>query len=111
MARAKIRKGDQVMVIAGKEAGKSGKVLRVDPDKGRVVVERLNMIHKHTRPDPKKNPQGGVIEREAPMDISNVMLICPACNRPTRVGYRLIEGGGKVRVCSHSTCKSDIDKA
>jgi large subunit ribosomal protein L24 len=111
MAKAKIHKGDQVMVISGKEAGKTGKVMRVDPDKGRLVVERLNMMRRHTRPDPKKNPQGGVIEREGTMDVSNVMLVCPACNQPTRVGFRVTPVGDKVRVCRRSNCNTDIDKA
>jgi large subunit ribosomal protein L24 len=111
MAKAKIHKGDQVMVISGKEAGKTGKVIRVDPDKGRLVVERLNMMRRHTRPNPKKNPQGGVIEREGTMDASNVMLICPACSQPTRVGFRVTGGGDKVRVCRRANCGSDIDKA
>ena len=69
------------------------------------------MVKKHTKPNPKTNPQGGVIEREAPIDASNVMLVCPACGQPTRVGYRLIEGGGKVRTCRRATCGKDIDKA
>jgi large subunit ribosomal protein L24 len=107
----KIHKGDQVMVVSGKEAGKTGKVMRVDTDAHRVVVEHLNMMKKHTRPNPKKNPQGGVIEREAGIDVSNVMLVCPACGRPTRVGYRVTEDGGKVRVCRRKACASDIDKA
>ncbi|HJW75860.1 MAG TPA: 50S ribosomal protein L24 [Thermoleophilia bacterium] len=111
MAKAKIHKGDQVMVISGKEAGKTGKVMRIDPDKGRLVVERLNMMRRHTRPNPKKNPQGGVIEREGSMDTSNVMLVCPACNQPTRVGFRVADGGHKVRVCRRSNCGADIDKA
>jgi large subunit ribosomal protein L24 len=111
MNKSKIKKGDQVKVIAGKEAGKRGTVMRVDSEKGRVVVERLNMMKKHTKPNPKKNPQGGVIEREAPMDLSNVMLVCPACGQPTRVGYRLLEGGGKVRTCRRASCGRDIDKA
>jgi large subunit ribosomal protein L24 len=111
MAKAKIHKGDQVMVISGKEAGKTGKVMRIDPDKGRLVVERLNMMRRHTRPDPKKNPQGGVIEREGTMDVSNVMLVCPACNQPTRVGFRVTGGGDKVRVCRRTNCGADIDKA
>ncbi len=111
MAKAKIHKGDQVMVISGKESGKTGKVMRVDPDKGRLAIERLNMMRRHTRPDPKKNPQGGVIEREGPIDVSNVMLVCPACGKGTRVGYRVIDGGGKVRVCRRADCNRDIDKA
>ena len=109
--RLKIHKGDQVMVVSGKEAGKTGKVLRVEAAEGRVVVEHLNMLKKHTKPNPKKNPQGGVIEHEGPIDISNVMLLCPACSRPTRVGYRHTGGGAKVRVCRRSECRSDIDKA
>ena len=111
MNKSKIKKGDQVKVMAGKEAGKRGTVMRVDTENGRVVVERLNMIKKHTKPNLKKNPQGGVIEREAPMALSNVMLVCPACGQPTRVGYRLLEGGGKVRKCRRASCGRDIDKA
>jgi large subunit ribosomal protein L24 len=111
MSNMKIKKGDQVRVISGKEAGKTAKVSRVDTEKHRVVLDRLNMVKKHTKPNPKTNPQGGVIEREAPMDASNVMLVCPSCGQPTRVGYRLIEGGGKVRTCRRATCGKDIDKA
>jgi large subunit ribosomal protein L24 len=111
MSKMKIHKGDQVKVVSGKESGKTGKVLRVDTESHRVVIERLNMIKKHTKPNPKKNPQGGVIEREAPIDVSNVMLVCPACGQPTRVGYRLLEGGGKVRSCRRANCGKDIDKA
>jgi len=111
MSKMKIRKDDQVKVVSGKETGKTGKVLRVDIEKGRVVLERLNMMKKHTKPHPKKNPQGGVIEREAPIDASNVMLVCPACGQPTRVGYRLLDGGGKVRKCRRDNCGKDIDKA
>lgn len=110
MSKSKIKKGDRVKVIAGKESGKNGTVIGVDFESGRVVVERLNMMKKHTKPNPKKNPQGGVIEREAPIDASNVMLVCPACGQPTRVGYRLLEGGGKVRKCRRAGCGRDIDK-
>lgn len=111
MNKMKIKKGDQVKVITGKEAGKSGTVTRVDTESSRVVIERLNLVKKHTKPNPKKNPQGGVIEREAPLDVSNVMLVCPACGQPTRVGYRLLEGGGKVRKCRRAACGRDIDKS
>ena len=111
MSVMKIHKGDQVMVISGKESGKSGKVLRVDKEKRRVVIERLNMAKRHTRPNPKKNPQGGVIEREAPIHASNVMLVCPACNQSTRVGYRFTGDGIKVRVCRRADCGKDIDRA
>jgi large subunit ribosomal protein L24 len=111
MANMKIKQGDQVKVMSGKEAGKTAKVLRVETDTHRVVLERLNMVKKHTKPNPKTNPQGGVIEREAPLDVSNVMLVCPACGQPTRVGYRLTDGGGKVRTCRRANCGKDIDKA
>jgi len=110
MAVMKIHKGDQVMVVSGKEAGKSGKVLRVDREKRRVVIERLNMQKKHSRPNPKKNPQGGVIEREGPIDASNVMLVCPACGQATRVGYRFADDGAKIRVCRRENCGKDIDR-
>jgi len=109
MERMKIHKGDQVMVVSGKEAGKTGKVLRIDTDKRRVFLEHLNMMKKATRPNPKKNPQGGIIERESGIDASNLMLMCPACSRPTRVGYRVTDNGTKVRVCRK--CAADIDKA
>jgi large subunit ribosomal protein L24 len=111
MSKMKIKKGDQVKVTSGKEAGKAGKVLRVDTEGRRVVVERLNMLKKHTKPNPKKNPQGGVIEHEGPIDISNVMLVCPSCGQPTRIGYRLLDDGGKVRICRKANCGKDIDKA
>ncbi len=111
MSKMKIKKGDQVKVVSGKESGKTAKVINVDIEKRRVVLERLNMMKKHTKPNPKKNPQGGVIEREASIDASNVMLVCPACGQPTRVGYRLLEGGGKVRMCRRAQCGKDIDKA
>jgi len=111
MANMKIKKGDQVRVMSGKEAGKTAKVLSVDTEKHRVVLDRLNIMKKHTKPNPKTNPQGGVIEREAPVDASNVMLVCPACGQPTRVGYRLTDGGGKVRTCRRASCVKDIDKA
>jgi len=111
MSKMKIKKGDQVKVVSGKEAGKTGKVMRVETEERRVVLERLNMMKKHTKPNPKKNPQGGVIEREAPIDVSNVMLVCPACGEPTRVGYRVGEDGSKVRVCRRAGCGRDIDKA
>jgi large subunit ribosomal protein L24 len=111
MNKSKIKKGDQVKVIAGKEAGKRGTVMRVDSEARRVVLERLNMVKKHTKPNPKKNPQGGVIDQEAPLDVSNVMLVCPSCGKPTRVGYRLLEDGGKVRKCRRTACGRDIDKS
>lgn len=93
-----VKKDDLVKVIAGKEKGKSGKVLRVLPGKGRVLVESLNLIKRHTRPSSANN-EGGIIEKEAPIAISNVQLLCPGCNQPARTGIRVLEDGSKVRFC------------
>jgi large subunit ribosomal protein L24 len=101
MAMAHVRKGDTVIVVAGKERGKKGKVLRVLPEKGRVVVERINMIKKHQRPT-QKIRQGGIIEREGAIHLSNVMLVDPGSNKPTRVGMRALSDGKKVRVARRS---------
>jgi len=101
MAIAHVRKGDTVVVVAGKERGKKGKVLRVIPEKGRVVVERVNMIKKHQRPTQKVR-QGGIIEREGSIHLSNVMLVDPGSDRPTRVGMRALADGKKVRVAKRS---------
>ncbi len=102
----RIKKGDTVQVIQGKESGKRGKVLRVLADDERVVVERVNFIKRHVRPS-QKTPQGGVIEREAALHISNVQLVCPGCNQPARVGVRM-EGDAKVRYCKK--CNVQVDK-
>ncbi|HKC06351.1 MAG TPA: 50S ribosomal protein L24 [Candidatus Eisenbacteria bacterium] len=101
MAIAHVRKGDTVIVVAGKERGKKGKVLRVIPEKGRVVVERINMIKKHQRPT-QKIRQGGIIEREGAIHLSNVMLVDPASDKPTRVGMKALSDGKKVRVARRS---------
>ena len=101
MAIAHVRKGDTVMVVAGKERGKKGKVLRVIPEKGRVVVERVNLIKKHQRPTQKVR-QGGIIEREGSIHLSNVMLIDPNSDKPTRVGMKALSDGKKVRVARRS---------
>ncbi len=102
----KIRKGDTVEVIQGKERGKRGKVLRVNGENERVVVERVNFIKRHVRPS-QKVPQGGVIEREAGIHISNVKLVCPGCDAAVRVGMR-VEQGEKLRYCKK--CKVQVDK-
>lgn len=102
----RIKKGDTVQVMQGKEAGKRGKVLRVLADEERVVVERVNFIKRHVRPS-QKTPQGGVIEREASMHISSVRLVCPSCGQPARVGVRA-EGEDKVRYCKK--CDVQVDK-
>ena len=101
MAIAHVRKGDTVIVVACKERGKKGKVLRVLPEKGRVVVERINMIKKHQKPSQKLR-QGGIIEREGAIHLSNVMLVDPGSNKPTRVGMRALSDGKKVRVARRS---------
>ena len=101
-----IRKGDKVRVISGKDKGKEGKVLRSVPEKERVVVENVHMIKKATRPS-QRNRQGGIIEMEGTIHVSNVMLICPSCGQPTRVGRRR-EDGARVRTCKK--CGKDVDK-
>lgn len=93
-----IKKNDTVMVIAGKEKGKSGKVLRILTKKDRAVVEKLNMVKRHMRPGPHSR-QGGIVDKEAPIHISNLMVICSKCTDPTRVGYKNLEDGRKVRFC------------
>ena len=105
----KIRTGDTVEVIAGKDIGVRGRVLRVDPKKNRVVVERVNIVRKHQRPQQagRSQIQPGIIEFEAPINLSNVMLVCPHTDRPTRVGFRVADDGTKIRVSRRSG--QDID--
>jgi large subunit ribosomal protein L24 len=93
-----VRKNDNVVVRAGKDRGKRGRVLRVIADKNRVVVEGVNMIKRHTRPNPQKNIKGGIVEREAPIHASNVMLLDPDSNEPTRIGVRTLPDGRRVRI-------------
>lgn len=102
------KKGDTVMVIAGRERGKSGKVLSLQRENGTLIVEKLNMIKRHTKPS-SKNRQGGILEREAPVAISNVMLYCANCQKPVRVGIKVLEDGRRGRVCKK--CREVIDKA
>jgi large subunit ribosomal protein L24 len=101
MAMAHVRRGDTVVVVAGKDRGKRGKVLRVVPGKGRVVVEKINMIKKHQRPTQKLR-QGGIIEREGAIHLSNVMLVDPQTSKPTRVGVRQLADGKKARIARRS---------
>ncbi len=93
-----LKKNDTVLIITGDEKGKKGRVLGVDPENKSLVVERLNMIKKHMKPS-KKYAQGGIIEKEAPFQISNVMLVCPKCSKPTRIGNSILENGKKIRSC------------
>lgn len=101
LRKSRIRKGDTVVVIAGRERGKTGKVLAVDLGAGKVVVEKLNIIKRHTKPN-QKAKQGGILEREAPLQISNVMYFCPVTQKPTRVGIRTLEDGRRVRFSKKS---------
>lgn len=101
LKKSKIRKGDTVVVIAGKERGKSGKVLSVDLADGKIVVEKLNMIKRHTKPNQKVR-QGGILEREAPIAISNVMFLCPVTRKPTRLGLQRHEDGRHTRISKKS---------
>ncbi len=106
MKHPKIKKNDKVIVIAGKEKGKIGAVLKVDVDKGRIIVEKVNIVKRHSKPS-MQTGQGGIIEKEAPIDISNVKIICTKCTEPTRIGKRLLEDGSKVRICKK--CHESID--
>ncbi|MEK6790813.1 MAG: 50S ribosomal protein L24 [Deltaproteobacteria bacterium] len=93
-----IRKDDQIMVITGKDKGKTGKVMRVNPDKGVVFVEKVNVVKRHQKPSAKYK-HGGIIEKEAPIAVSNVMILCAKCKGPVRTGAKLLEDKTKVRVC------------
>ncbi len=118
----KIKKGDLVQILSGKDRGKQGKVLEARPDDRRVVVEQLNLVKRHTKPRPIRDSSrmggptmqpGGVIEKPAPINVSNVMIVCPACNRPTRVGVTFKEVKGRkvrVRVCKRADCGQEIDR-
>jgi len=105
--RFRVKKGDLVQVISGRDKGKTGKVLSVVPDRQQVFVEKLNFIKRHTRPN-QKNRQGGIVEKEGPLHISKVMLVCSSCERPVRVGIRKLEDGNRLRVCRE--CGEAIEK-
>lgn len=98
LVKYKIKKNDQVMIVKGREQGKTGRVVRVDMDKGRVLIEKVNMVKRHTKPS-AAHKQGGIIEKEAPLAISNVMLICDKCKGPIRVGKKILDDGKRVRYC------------
>jgi large subunit ribosomal protein L24 len=103
-----IRRNDTVVVTTGKDSGKRGRVLKVLPVRNRVVVEGVNFIKRHTRPNPQKNVKGGIVEREASLHASNVQLVCPECSKKTRVGRRVLSDGRKVRICRK--CEGVVDK-
>lgn len=120
--KLKVKKGDLVQMLAGKDRGKQGRVLEARPRDGRVVVENLNVVKRHTRPRPIRQrsgmggPQiepGGVIEKAAPVPVARVMVVCPTCGRPTRVGIEIKQVKDRtmhVRVCRRADCKGEIDK-
>ncbi len=101
LRKSKIRTGDTVVVVSGRERGKTGKVLSIDLRAGKVVVEKLNIVKRHTKPN-QKVKQGGILEREAPLQISNVMFLCPTTQKPTRIGIRILEDGRRVRFSKKS---------
>jgi large subunit ribosomal protein L24 len=103
-----IRKNDNVLVIAGRDRGKRGRVLQVLPAKRRVVVEGVNFIKKHTKANPQRNIKGGIVEREASVSAANVQLVCPECGKPTRIGRRALDDGTRVRYCVK--CEGVVDK-
>ncbi len=97
----RIKKNDKVQVMSGNDKGKVGKVLKVFPDSGRIIVEKVNMVKRHTRAS-KDVPQGGIIEKEGPIDASNVMLVCPNTGKPTRIGKDILSDGSRARVSKKS---------
>lgn len=103
-----VRKGDTVLVLSGKDRGKQGRVLRVNATKGTAIVERVNFTKKHTRPNPSKNIQGGILERESPINVAKLQVVCPSCNEPARLGSHRNEDGEAVRFCR--SCKADLTK-
>ncbi|HYL61793.1 MAG TPA: 50S ribosomal protein L24 [Candidatus Methylomirabilis sp.] len=102
-----IRKGDQVKILAGRDAGKTGRVLSVNAKTNSVIVEHVAIIKRHTRPNPGKNIKGGILEKEGPINISNVMIVCSNCGQHTRVGHNILSDGTKVRACRH--CNTTLD--
>lgn len=105
--KMQVKTGDKVEVIAGKDKGKKGKILSVEPSRGRVIVEGVAVSKRHQKPT-QKNPQGGILEKESAIANSNVMLVCPSCSKATRTGHRILDGKKKVRVCRK--CGEVVDK-
>jgi large subunit ribosomal protein L24 len=103
-----IRKGDQVRVIAGRDAGKTGRVLSINAKTNRVVVEHVAIMKRHTRPNPSKNIKGGIVEKEGAISVSNVLVVCGSCGKHTRVGHTVLPDGTKTRSCKR--CGGTLDK-
>ncbi len=108
MEKIRVKKGDTVIVIRGKDRGKTGKVLRVIPEKQRLIVEKVNFVKEFIRQDRSRNIQGGIMEKEAPIHVSRVMLFCSECNRGARIKYKILEDGSKARVCHR--CEASLDR-
>lgn len=106
MEKVHVKRDDKVVVLSGKDRGKQGKVLKVFSSEGRVLIEGINVVKRHTRPRPPKVPRGGIIEKALPLSSAKVMLVCSRCGVPTRISYRKKEGQKKVRVCKK--CKEEI---
>ncbi|MFA7347425.1 MAG: 50S ribosomal protein L24 [Desulfurivibrionaceae bacterium] len=105
-AKTHLKVNDQVEVIAGKDKGRVGKVIKVNANDGKAIVEKINMIKRHTKPS-QMNQQGGIIEKEAALDASNLMLICPKCSKTARLGKKILEDGSKVRICKK--CNESVE--
>ncbi len=103
-----LKKNDMVIVITGKDRGKTGKVLKVVPEKGRAVVEKINFRKEFIRPDRSRNISGGIMEKEAPIQVSNLMLYCSECGQGVRIRKKILDDGSKVRVCSK--CQTSLEK-
>ena len=120
--KLKVKKGDLVQILSGKDRGKQGRVVDARPSERRVIVENLNVVKRHTKPRPIRDASrvggaaiapGGIVDRPAPIDVSNVMVVCPVCNQPTRVGVVVKELHGetvRVRVCKREGCGQEIDR-
>jgi large subunit ribosomal protein L24 len=104
-----VKKGDKVLILSGTDKGKTGQVLQVLPRSGKIIVEGVSIVKKHMRPT-RDNPQGGIFDKEAPISSSKAMLICPRCNKPTRVGHKFLADGQKVRYCKNEKCGEVIEK-
>jgi large subunit ribosomal protein L24 len=108
VAPRSIKRNDTVVVLAGKSKGRTGRVLRVYPAEGRAIVEGVNFVRKHTKANPQKNIKGGILERESPVHLSNLMPVCGECGKATRVGHKILDDGKKVRTCRR--CGGFLDK-
>lgn len=103
----RIKKNDQVVMLSGRDKGKRGRVISVDPEKAKALVDNVNFVKRHTKANPQKNIKGGILEREAPVSLSQLMLVCKECQQPTRLAFKKLEDGRKTRVCKK--CNAQLD--